>query len=99
MLEATTTVGSVETSPAEKRWLARILPHLELQDGHLLRALPRLCAAGVQPESADAPAEEGDRASEDAGGGNDRGGNLSPWVLGFVAISCLVAVGAYMEAQ
>ena len=41
----------------------------------------------------------GDVLSGGAGGGQDRGGNLSPWVLGFVAIACAVALGAYFEAQ
>jgi hypothetical protein len=95
MLEATPTVGSVETSPAEKRRLARISPQWNRKTAIFCELFPDL----VQPESADAPAEEGDPASDGTGGGNDRGGNLSPWVLGFVAIACAVALGAYFEAQ
>ena len=94
MLEATPTVGSIETTPAEKRRLARVSPQWNRKTAIFCELFPDI----VQPESADAPAQEGDRASDDAGG-DGRGGNLSPWVLGFLAISCLVALGAYMEAQ
>ena len=95
MLEATPTVGSVETSLAEKRRLARLSPQWNRKTAIFCELFPDL----VQPESADAPAEEGDPASGGAGGGHDRGGNLSPWVLGFVAIACAVALGDYFEAQ
>ena len=75
--------------------LARLSPQWNRKTAIFCELFPDL----VQPESADAPAEEGDPASGGAGGGHDRGGNLSPWVLGFVAIACAVALGAYFEAQ
>ena len=56
MLEATPTVGSVETSLAEKRRLARLSPQWNRKTAIFCELFPDL----VQPESADAPAEEGE---------------------------------------
>eukprot|EP00908_Phaeocystis_cordata_P018347 Transcript_29769.p3 GENE.Transcript_29769~~Transcript_29769.p3 ORF type:complete len:120 (+),score=35.35 Transcript_29769:468-827(+) len=93
MLESTPTVGSIETAPAEKRRLARISPQWNRKTPIFCELFPDL----VQPEEADAEADDGAPASGDAAPA-ERGANLSPWLIGLAVLACLVAAGAYLEA-